>query len=93
MLGEGPTFRINGSFGSAEKNFGSNFSEANTRFCLILHYNTDNSNFFINEKKSLSLRPTVKNSNSVSNSITFQLNFVSEVHLMDLALPSLEKYL
>ena len=68
-------------------------SEANTKFRLILHYNTDNSNFFINEKKSLSLRPTRKNSNSVSNSITFQLNFVLEVHLMDLALPSLEKYL
>ena len=68
-------------------------SEANTKFRLILHYNTDNSNFFINEKISLSLRPTMKNSNSVSNSITFQLNSVLEVHLMDLALPSLEKYL
>ena len=93
VLGQGPPFGINGSFGSAEKNFGSNFSEANTKFRLILHYNTDNSNFFINEKKTLSLRPTIKNSNSVSNSITFQLNFVLEVHLMDLALPSLEKYL
>ena len=37
------------------------------------------------EKKSLSLRVTIK-------MLTFQLNFVSEVYLMDLVLLSLEKY-
>ena len=38
------------------------------------------------EKKSLSLKPTIK-------MLTFQLNFVSQVYLMDLVLFSLEKYL
>ena len=37
------------------------------------------------EKKSLSLKVTIK-------MLTFQLNFVSEVYLMDLVLLSLEKY-
>ena len=38
------------------------------------------------EKKYLSLKPTIK-------MLTFQLNFVSEVYLMDLRLLNLEKYL
>ena len=38
------------------------------------------------KKKPLSLKPTAK-------LLTFQLNFVSEVYLMDLVLVSLEKYL
>ena len=38
------------------------------------------------EKKSLSLKPTIK-------MLTFKLNFVSEECLMDLVLLSLEKYL
>ena len=50
MLSEGPTFGINGSFGSAEKKFSINFSKANTKFCLILHYNADNSYLFVNKK-------------------------------------------
>ena len=41
---------------------------------------------FLMEQKSLSLKPTIK-------TVTFQLNFVSEVYLMDLVLLSLEKYL
>ena len=32
MLGESPTFGINGSFGSPEKTFSTNFSKANTKF-------------------------------------------------------------
>ena len=32
--GEGPTFGSNGRFGSRKKKF----SEASTKFCLILHY-------------------------------------------------------
>ena len=38
---------------------------------------------FLMEKKSLSLKPTMK-------MLTFQLNFVFEVHLMNLVLLSLE---
>ena len=40
----------------------------------------------LTEKKSLSLRPTIK-------MLTFQLNFFLEVYLIDLVRPILEKYL
>ena len=46
LLGEGTTFGINGSFGSPEKKF----SKANTKLCLSLHYNADNSYLFFNGK-------------------------------------------
>ena len=42
-LGEGPTYGINGSFGSPENTFSINFTKANTKFFLSLHYNPDNS--------------------------------------------------
>ena len=38
---EGPTSGINDSTGTAEKKSSINFSKANTKFCLILHYNDD----------------------------------------------------
>ena len=38
-LGEGPTFGINRSFGSAKKKFSINFSDAHIKFCLSLYYN------------------------------------------------------
>ena len=61
---------INGSFGSAEKKFSINFSKANTKVCLSLHYNADNSYLFFNGKgKYLNLKPTIK-------MLTFQFNFV-----------------
>ena len=43
VLDEGLTLGINGRFGSLEKKFSINFSKANTKFCLSLHYNADNS--------------------------------------------------
>ena len=45
ILGERPTFGINRMFGSPYKKFDVNFSKANlnTKFCLSLHYNGDNS--------------------------------------------------
>ena len=86
MLGEGPTYGIKGSFGSPEKEFSVNFTKANTKFCLSLHYNADNIICLLMEKKSVNLKPTRK-------ILTFQLNFVLEVFLMDLVLLSLEKYL
>ena len=47
MLGDGPNFGINGSFGSGEKKF----DKENTDFCLVLHCNTDNSYLFVNGKE------------------------------------------
>ena len=43
VLGEGPTYAINGSSGSPEKKFNISFSKANTKFCLNLYYNADKS--------------------------------------------------
>ena len=68
-LGEGPTYVINGSFGSPEKHFSIIFTKANTNFCLSLHYNVDNSYLFVNGKKFLNLKLTVK-------FLTFQPDFV-----------------
>ena len=42
-LGEGPTQSINDSTGSPEKKISINFSKANTKFCLSLHYIGDES--------------------------------------------------
>ena len=50
VLGEGPTFRVNGSFDSPEKKFSINFSKAKTKFCLSLRYNGDNNYSFVNGK-------------------------------------------
>ena len=41
VLGEGPAFGINGSFDSPEKKVDISFSNANKKFCLILHYLMD----------------------------------------------------
>ena len=63
MLGDGPTFGINGSFCSAEKNFSVDFSKLNTKLCLILHYNTENSYFFVNGKEIFKFKADNKNVN------------------------------
>ena len=68
LLGEGPTFGINGSFDLLEKKFSISFSKANTKFCLSLHYNADNSYLFVNGKKIFKVKADNKNVNS-SNSI------------------------
>ena len=47
ILGESPTYGINGSFGSPEKKFSINFTKTNTNFCLSLHYNANNSYLFV----------------------------------------------
>ena len=51
ILGKGPTFGINGSSGLPEKKIGINLNKANTKFCLSLHYNADNSYMFANGKE------------------------------------------
>ena len=63
MLGEKPTFGINGSFGSAEKKFSINFSKANTKFCLSLIYNANNSYLFPNGKEIFKFKDDNKNVN------------------------------
>ena len=60
-LGEVPPFGINGGFGSAEKKFSINFSKENTKFCLSLNYNADNSYFFVNEKEIFKSKANNKN--------------------------------
>ena len=42
IVGEGPTYGMNGSFGSPVEKFNINFTKANTTFCFNLHYNDDN---------------------------------------------------
>ena len=69
-----------------KKKFSINFTKANTKFCLILDYNADNSYLFLNGKESLNLKPTIK-------MFTLQLSFVLKVYLMDLVLMSVDKYL
>ena len=61
VLGEGPTYGINGSFGSPEKKFNINFTKANTKFCLSLHYNADNNYLFFNGKKIFKFKAENKN--------------------------------
>ena len=50
ILGSGPTVGINGSFCSLEKKFGIDFTKRNTKFCLSLHNNANNSYLFVNGK-------------------------------------------
>ena len=44
---------INGTTIYAEKLYSTNFTVDNSRFCLNLHYNGDNSYLFVNGKKKL----------------------------------------
>ena len=83
-LGEGPTFGINGSFGSPAKKFSINFSNPNTKCCFSLHYNADNSYLFVNGKEIFEFKDI---------NVNFPTQFVSEAYLMDLVLLSLETYL
>ena len=63
ILGEGPAYGINGSFGSPEKKFDINFSKVNTKFCLSLHYNVGNSYLFVNVKEIFKFKADNKNVN------------------------------
>ena len=51
VLGAGPTFRINGRFGSPEKKFSIDFSKGKTKFCLSLLYNADISYLLVKGKE------------------------------------------
>ena len=62
-LNEGPIFGINRSFGSQEKNFSINFSNATTKLCLSLHYKGDNSYLFVNGKEIFKFKTNNGNAN------------------------------
>ena len=64
--------------------FSISFTRANTKFCLNLHYNTDN-NFFINGNRIFKFKADYK-------MLTFQLSFTLEVYLMNFVILSLKKY-
>ena len=63
VLDEGPTYDINGSFGTSVKNSSISFSKEKTQFCLKLDYNHDNSYLFVNEKEIYKLKTDNKNVN------------------------------
>ena len=63
MLGEGPTYDINGSFDSSEKRFSINFSKVNTKFCFSLYYNAYNSYLLVNGKEIFTFKADIKNVN------------------------------
>ena len=65
MLGLGPTYGINGKFVSPKKKFSINFTKTNTKSCLSLHYNADNSYLFVNGKEIIKLKADNKNVNLV----------------------------
>ena len=46
-----------------KKLFSINFIKANTNFCLILHYNADNSYLFLNGKEIFKFKADIKKVN------------------------------
>ena len=66
ILGEGPTFRINGSFHASEKKIDINFTKSKAKFCFSLQCNFDNSYLFVNGKEIYKFKPSNKNVNSPS---------------------------
>ena len=46
-----------------QKKFSINFSKVNTKFCLSLHYNADNSYLFVDLKEIFKLKADNKNIN------------------------------
>ena len=63
LLGKGPTFGINGIFGVAEKKFDINFSKVNTKFCLSLHYNDNNSYLYVDGREIFKFKSDNENVN------------------------------
>ena len=59
-------FGINGSFGAPEKKFSNNFAKANTKFCLSLHYNADNSYLIVNGKGIFKFKADNENVNFIT---------------------------
>ena len=86
VLGESPTFGINGNVGSAKKTFCINFSKANTNFCLSLHYNADDI-----QQTFVGLQDFLKTSSRhVLNTFSRHVLNTSSTHLQDVLKPCLE---
>ena len=66
ILGEGPTFGINGSFGVSKKRFNFNFTRAKTKICFSLHHNAHNSYSFVNGKEIYKFKSSIKNNSFLS---------------------------
>ena len=62
-LSEGPIFGINGSFGLPERKYSISFTKGDTKFCLSLQYNADNSYLFVNGKEIFRFNANNKNVN------------------------------
>ena len=76
ILDLGPTYGINGRFGSVEKKFSINFTKSNTKFYLSLHNNSDNSYLFFSEKEIIKFKADNKNVNFLTR---FGLGTISDV--------------
>ena len=63
ILGLDPTYGVNGKFGSAEKKISIKFTKLDTKFCLTLHHNDDNSYLFVNGKEIIKFKADNKNVN------------------------------
>ena len=77
ILGKRPNFGINGSYGASEKKLDINFSKPNTKFVRVYIIMVIIVICLLMERKSLRLKLTIK-------MLTFKLNFILEVFLMDL---------
>ena len=63
ILGECPTYGINGKLGSSEKKVSFNFTEANTKLCLSFLYIADNNNLFVNGEEIFKFKAENKSVN------------------------------
>ena len=63
MLGKGPIFGINESFGSPKEKFSINFSKANTQNCFSWHYSDYNIYFLVKGKEIFKFKANNKNVN------------------------------
>ena len=59
VLGKGPTVGFTGSVAAAGKEISMNFTKANTKLWLSLHYNSDKSYFHVNKTKIYKLKQKV----------------------------------
>ena len=91
ILDFGPTFGINGSFGSPEQKSCIHFTKANPAFCWSLHYNTDNSYLLDNEKEIFKFKADNKNVNFPTQCCLGRIS--DEFSATRLSIRSTQKYL
>ena len=56
ILGQGPIQGLHGTTLTAEKLYSINFTKNNKKFCLSLHYNSDNRYLFVNGKEIINFK-------------------------------------